>query len=430
MTDEGAPKVEQLMEFMYQAAIGLVQTDANGNVLLINPMAVQLLMPLARRHDLLENLFTTFDMYAPELRQLVSGFSRRVGTIVHNHRIVISSGSRGQSSPVFFSLSLVKLDDQSLMAMFQDISESVKSERLLQRQEAWINAMLAATVDYALMVIGEDGTILQSNASVEKVTGYDQTQLSGRPYSIFFVPGAITPDRVSDRLREADQAGLSLDEGWMLRTDGRQFWGHTAITPLEPSLHPRGYTLIIRDITESRKTLDSLLRAATSDQLTGVANRRALFDAAELELARYVRKPRDISLLILDIDRFKRVNDTFGHPVGDRVIRSLADVLVRSVRSIDVVARLGGEEFAVLLPSTDSAMAAEIGERIRRNVATERIHTDSQTITYTVSIGVAMVEPGMAGLDELIMAADEALYEAKRSGRDRVCVKAPARGAE
>lgn len=169
--------------------------------------------------------------------------------------------------------------------------------------------------------------------------------------------------------------------------------------------------------------MESLLKAASSDQLTGISNRRAFYEASELELARYAQKPRPISLLMLDIDYFKRVNDTYGHIMGDQVIRSLAAVLQRSVRSIDVVARLGGEEFAILLPSTDLSMAVVISERIRKNVAAEEIAVGNEIITYTVSIGAAMVEAGMTSTDELIAAADELLYAAKQGGRNQVRAK-------
>ena len=173
-------------------------------------------------------------------------------------------------------------------------------------------------------------------------------------------------------------------------------------------------------------TTGSLEGTATSDQLTGVANRRALYEAAELEFARYARKPRNISLLILDIDHFKKINDTYGHPVGDKVIRNLAMVMLKSVRSIDVVARFGGEEFAVLLPSTDIDMAHVIGERIRRNVEAELINIGEHQLSYRVSVGVAGVELGISGIEAMIEAADDAMYEAKHQGRNRVCVKRPA----
>lgn len=232
----------------------------------------------------------------------------------------------------------------------------------------------------------------------------------------------MTADRMIDRLDEVERVGLSIAEGWMQRVDGAVYWGHSVLTRVLPKLGD-GYSLLIRDINDRRETVESLLKAATSDPLTGVANRRALYEAADIEFARHARKPRDITLLLIDIDHFKQVNDTYGHPVGDEVIRNLASVLLQSVRSIDVVSRIGGEEFAVMLPSTDQAMAVRIAERIRSNVAGQRILAGSAEIEYRVSVGVARVSADMHGIDDLIMAADQALYDAKHQGRDRVCCK-------
>ncbi len=258
---------------------------------------------------------------------------------------------------------------------------------------------------------------------MEVLTGFSATKLAGQPYSSLFAQDAMTDDLMRDRLDEVDRVGLSVAEGRMLRGDGSVYWGHSIITRVPSELAPDAYALLIRDIDDRRETVESLVKAATSDPLTGVANRRALYEAADIELARYARKPRDIALLLIDIDLFKQVNDTHGHPVGDEVIRNLAAVLLRSVRSIDTVARIGGEEFAVMLPSTGQAMAVRVAERIRANVAAQRIVAGATEIEYRVSVGVAFVSPEMRGIDDLIMAADLALYDAKRQGRNRVCCR-------
>ena len=422
MIFDQAPSMEELMEFVYRSPMGFLQTDPDGKVISLNPKAVALLMPLAKKGDTLRNLFVTLEPIAPELRHLVDNFTRPYGVIVHHHRIVIASGIRGQTEPVFYAISLVRLEQGTLTVTVEDVSAQVRSERLLRKQEAWVNAMLAGVRDYAQTVVNAEGEIMRWNDDMRRLTGYSEAQVLGKPYSVAFPPDGITTDRVTDRLREADRAGLSFDEGWVLRADGSQFWSHSLLVPLDKELNAACYSLMFRDITDSRESVESLLKAATSDQLTGVANRRALFESAELEFARYAQKPRDISLLIIDIDHFKRINDSYGHPVGDEVIRTLALILVRSVRSIDVVARLGGEEFAVFLPSTDVSMAAEIARRIRNNVSGASVKAGDATIRFQVSIGAAQVGPETASMDALIGAADEALYDAKRGGRDQVCV--------
>lgn len=423
MSQEMTPRVDDLMEFFYHASVAMVQTDLSGKVLLLNPVAAQMLMPMARRGDLLDNLFTTLENAAPELRALLAQALERAGPVIRRHRIVLPSGVRGGSGPLFLDLSMVRLSSGTLMTTIEDVSESVRKERLLQKEEAWINAMFAGASDHAQVLLDTTGRIASWNAGMERLTGFNDARMLGQPYSILFPSDSMTVERMNDRLIETDRNGLSIAESKMARADGSTFWGHSVITRAAQRSDGQGYALLLRDLSEHHETIESLLKAATSDQLTGVANRRALYEAAELEFARHARLPRDISLLLLDIDHFKAINDSYGHPVGDQVIRNLASVMLHSVRSVDTVARLGGEEFAVLLPSTGTDVAVKVAERIRRNVAAQQVASGEGPVSYRVSVGVAQASPEIADIGALIMAADQALYEAKRQGRDRVCVR-------
>ncbi len=161
---------------------------------------------------------------------------------------------------------------------------------------------------------------------------------------------------------------------------------------------------------------------ATVDALTGCHNRRALMDKLGQELDRARRYGLAISVLMIDLDRFKTVNDTFGHLVGDRVLQQLGDLLRRQVRSVDVVARYGGEEFVVLLPETDKQGAVVFAERIRIAVEQHNFSDSGGEIWATVSIGVAGTpNDGISSAEELLGHADNTLYEAKAGGRNRVC---------
>ncbi len=421
MVADGTPDADQLMEYLYHASLGVVQIDLSGRIRLLNPIAVRLLMPLAPGGDLLQNLFVTLDPVLPDLRKIVEGAPNRKGSVLRNCRIAMPNGVRGRAEPMFFSLSVVRVAEDSLIVTIEDISESVRHERLLSKQEAWINAVLPGASSHGQLLLDLDGRIRSWTPAMQQLTGFAEALVIGQPYSTLFAPDAMTADRMSDRLDEVNQTGLSFAEGRMRRADGSGFWGHSVLMRAEASPGGDGYMLLVRDISDHRETIDSLLKAATSDQLTGVSNRRALYEAAEIEFSRHARKPRAISLMMLDIDHFKQVNDTCGHPFGDQVIRNLATVLLKSVRTIDIVARIGGEEFAVLLPSTDMAMAMHIAERIRGNVAQQRVSFGQHTLDYRVSIGVASVTGDTRNIDELLMAADSALYDAKRGGRDRVC---------
>ena len=167
-----------------------------------------------------------------------------------------------------------------------------------------------------------------------------------------------------------------------------------------------------------------LVMIANSDPLTGAANRRYFDTVATHEWARAQRNSNPLCLLILDIDHFKNINDHHGHPAGDAVLCAIVKLLKTSVREIDTVARLGGEEFAVLLPDTGIDTAREVAERIRRSCETTPILYEDKKIGFTLSIGVAGVTDISDNIDKLIQNADAALYEAKRNGRNCMVIAA------
>jgi diguanylate cyclase (GGDEF)-like protein len=163
-----------------------------------------------------------------------------------------------------------------------------------------------------------------------------------------------------------------------------------------------------------------LERLARTDALTGLANRRRFFELAESELARAGRYGSPLSVLMIDIDHFKDVNDACGHATGDLVLRQLAETCRAVFRQVDTVGRVGGEEFAVLLPETPLTGAVEVADRLRSAVQATRVpREDGEPIAITVSVGVATSAPGKS-VDDLMSQSDTALYEAKRTGRNRV----------
>jgi len=187
-----------------------------------------------------------------------------------------------------------------------------------------------------------------------------------------------------------------------------------------PELHrvATEFNRMIGRIQESEEALSDLARR---DGLTRLLNRRAFDEALAEARARMERMGEPSALLMLDLDHFKRINDTRGHAVGDDVLRAVSKKLAAQVRSLDRVFRIGGEEFAVLLTGSDANEAEIAGERLRRAVGEVRVHAQGTEIAPTVSICVA-VAPDLEELKSLVEAADAALYRAKSEGRDRVVV--------
>ena len=423
--DELRAEHEALIQFLYLAPVGLVQADLDGGIVMMNPISAQLLMPLSRDGGL-DNLFTALEGVAPELRHLCADYARPSGKICDGLHLHLNAGGAGRKAPQILAISLLKLDAQRLMAVIDDVSLQVRRERRLRQNDAWLNAILTGIADYALVGLDASGAIAEWNASVGRVTGFGEEAV-GQPYSIFYPPDAMTPERLLDRLRDAERDGWSLDEGKRVRADGSSFWGSALIAPLPEREPPCGleadgpaYCLILRDITDKREASERRRREAFGDYLTGLANRRAFFEAAEQELARSKALPRPTAVIALDADHFKAINDRYGHPGGDAVLQHLAAILGETFREVDVVARIGGEEFAVLLPSTDLPRAAVVAERLRSLVAAHVVHFDGHRIHYTVSLGVASLDDGDGGIDLLLKRADQALYAAKRAGRNRV----------
>ena len=173
------------------------------------------------------------------------------------------------------------------------------------------------------------------------------------------------------------------------------------------------------------RLIGELDRAAGTDPLTGVLNRRRFDEQFAVEVERQHRTERPLALVLLDLDRFKRINDSHGHEAGDRVLREFAAVLEDETRAVDVVARLGGDEFAVLAPETDGAEAAILAERLRERV---RACFADRPVPLTVSAGVAIAPNDGPGPIELSRAADRALYRAKSLGRDLVAFARAGRG--
>jgi diguanylate cyclase (GGDEF)-like protein len=181
----------------------------------------------------------------------------------------------------------------------------------------------------------------------------------------------------------------------------------------------------IRERDDAKRQAEALHKLATTDGLTGLYNRRQFMNLAEIEWPRCQRYGRPLSLVMLDLDHFKDINDRHGHDVGDQVLARVAELCGRQGRSADIVARVGGEEFAVLLLETDAIAAIRLAERLRTAIAQASIATTAGALSVTVSIGVSEAAAAES-LTAFLKQADLALYRAKRDGRDRVCRFSPA----
>jgi len=175
-----------------------------------------------------------------------------------------------------------------------------------------------------------------------------------------------------------------------------------------------------KDITERKQIEQELRRMAVTDPLTGALNRRQFMLRAEQEMERSIRYNSPLTLLMIDIDHFKAVNDTYGHDAGDAVLKSMVTTAIAQLRGTDIFFRLGGEEFAAILTHTPPQQGCLAGERLRQALKALQVETVNGVVQFTVSIGVAAMGPADGSLEQVMKKADEALYAAKQRGRDRV----------
>jgi diguanylate cyclase (GGDEF)-like protein/PAS domain S-box-containing protein len=178
---------------------------------------------------------------------------------------------------------------------------------------------------------------------------------------------------------------------------------------------------VLLDITHRKKMEEELRRMATTDPLTGINNRRHFMEVAVSEVERARRYFHPLSVMMLDIDYFKKVNDTYGHAAGDEVLKSMTSACTTLLRKGDAIGRLGGEEFAIILPDTAREGAIHLAERLRHAIEVLDVSSGEQRIRFTCSIGLSQLASGDHSFEAVLSRADEALYEAKRSGRNRVC---------
>jgi diguanylate cyclase (GGDEF)-like protein/PAS domain S-box-containing protein len=344
------------------------------------------------------------------------------------------SPERPQSDPLHLLLQLVQIDENCSMLAIEDVTSAVEHEREVSRQRRRMALALEHIRGYGVVMLDGAGTVIEWNPSIGRLFGVAEGTLSGQQL-LDWVAGERAGEGGSSaptsfeaiRTAVAKQGWCQLQAPWR-RVDGSRLWGDCVITPLiEADGGTSGYVAVVRDTTEEHHREQQLLEEALTDPLTGLCNRRGLERRWELLQPRLATgKGRPVWIMI-DIDHFKQVNDTHGHEVGDAVLKALAADLQVAAREGDVAARLGGEEFVLLLPSATSDVAAVVAERLRGRIQRLTVATGGHTVQVTASFGVSLQAAGEEWATAL-QRADAALYAAKRGGRNRVVlsVEAPA----
>jgi len=266
-----------------------------------------------------------------------------------------------------------------------------------------------ASIDDGVVVLDRDGKISEFNAAAQKIFPWLDASCIGKPVSspsdasLFNTPPNQTIEKMVD-----------------LPSSTKYYQGK--ITQIYEGRSKLGRIYLFRDVTESQRLMKRLRKFANFDVLTSLYNRRRFMERAERRLSAAQKAQKDISILMIDVDHFKNVNDQFGHAVGDKALSAVGRVIKRRSKAIGFAGRYGGEEFAVLLQNTERRQAMEVAEGIRKSIEGIAIEKRMIPVKVTVSIGVSSCSAGESSynIDALLMAADHALYQAKNRGRNRV----------
>ncbi len=409
---------QRFRALLNSAPDAMIVVNAQGKIVLVNSQAERLFG------------YTSQELLEQPIEMLVCD-SRRAIHAEHRATYFANPGVRsmgaglellgrrkdGGTFPAEVSLSPLQTDEGLFVSSaIRDVSDRKKSEEAM--------AHLAATVECAYDAIySEDltGVIRSWNPAAERMFGYSAEEVVGRDIR-FLIPSEHEEDRLLERIRCGER--VEPYEAVRRRKDGSLIDIWLTIAPLRDS---RGTVIgaakIARDLTDRKEMERKLREEAQTDVLTGAATRRRFRELAQRELARVRRHGGTVSIVAIDVDRFKSINDGYGHVVGDGVLQALARACHQMMREEDVLGRWGGDEFLLLLPDTDDSMAAKVAERMRIAIAqTELPVAAAAPLHFTVSIGVAALTADDAGIDELLIRADKVLYSAKRTGRNTVRV--------
>lgn len=320
----------------------------------------------------------------------------------------------GHEFPVEISLSPLHTEDGMLLSSaIRDISERRKADEEASHYRAVVESSHDA-------IIGKDpdGIIVSWNAGAERLYGYTFAEVRGRPISIL-VPAGHDDDRVDILRRVVNGERIDDHETVRARKDGTQVNVSLTVSPIRDRLgHVVGVSTIARDITARLRYQEQLRFLAEHDPLTGTWNRRRFELEVGEQLGRARRYGETAAVLLLDVDGLKQVNDTHGHRTGDRAIKAVAAALRRRLRDTDVVARVGGDEFAVLLPYASREQGEVIAEDLRRVIADTALRLEDDTVVgLSATIGVAFIDRNSRSDDVVLTDADRAMYRAKAQRR-------------
>ena len=408
------PLTKRSLSSCYLVPVGLVKFRPDGAIEMANPVAAQLLMPLAPASDM-SNLYRVLSPAVPDLQQRIAAFQGPSGSICDQLQVTVPP------TRTVLTLNINKIDPGTLMATVQDITRAIERETRIREDQQRFRVIFENVRDHAIYTVDADGRIDTWNGTLARIGGWSPEDVLGAPLGIFFPEDPIHQAQSVSLLDRASQFGTAEVESWRVRKDGSRYWGNTIAACLpDQDGRANGYVLVTHDLTERKQMEDRLVVLSTTDPLTGARNRRAGETKLEEVFREWRRNQRLFTVLMIDCDNFKVINDTWGHNAGDQVLIALVRICQDKLRDVDNSFRWGGEEFMIILAESKDVSARTVAERLRSALEIAEIGYDGHQIKVTVSIGIAEVRATDGSADDVVNRADRALYAAKNAGRNRV----------
>jgi diguanylate cyclase (GGDEF)-like protein/PAS domain S-box-containing protein len=401
---------------------GIIANDTRGNIFLYNKSAERIFGYTAEEAI---GVLHASRLYPPggakEVRDYI--YSPQYGP--HGRLVDFETEilrKNGKKAPIRLCCSVLQENGKEIgyIGFFTDISVRIALQAKFLESEERFRGVFESARD-AIVSVGEDGKVVMANRAAQELLGYGEESLSGMEAIQLF------PPRFVDYWKELSIYASGLGPGNERRNIEIMVLPKSgAEIPVQLTLAERIVrgqrirTAILRDISD-RKVLEEELRLQSiTDTLTELYNRRHFHSLAQNEAERAQRNHVPFTVLLMDVDRFKQYNDSFGHDEGDKVLRALGDAIRKNFRTMDTGFRHGGEEFLVLLPETTAESALIPAERLREGFSAIRFlpHPDEEPRSVTLSIGIAEFRPGIS-IDDLVRSADRAMYAAKNAGRNR-----------
>ena len=263
--------------------------------------------------------------------------------------------------------------------------------------------------------------IIYVNDAFTETTGYSAEEVIGKTPRIFQKEGTDKEElsKIREALEKKEPVRVTLRN---FSKTGKEYWVDISILPLRDTEGKvTHFASIQRDITEYKKLEQDLQILCRTDPLTTAANRRAFNEILSQEFSRFKRSQKEYALIMIDLDHFKSINDQHGHSVGDQVLIEVTERCKDNIRVHDILARLGGEEFCILLPYTETKQAQKVAERLRAKIEIKPIIVDGLRVKVTISVGISLVSTGDEDGHQAMERADQKLFQAKESGRNQIC---------